>query len=44
MSGSDLEQMLTPRGVVQSPEVTSGRTTGKSQGFGFVEMGSDQEA
>lgn len=44
MSSSDLEQLLTPHGAVQSAEVIMDRTTGKSKGFGFVEMGSDQEA
>jgi cold-inducible RNA-binding protein len=44
MSSSDLEQLLTPHGTVQSAEVISDRTTGKSKGFGFVEMSSDQEA
>lgn len=44
MSSSDLEQLLSPHGTVQSAEVISDRSTGKSKGFGFVEMGSDQEA
>jgi cold-inducible RNA-binding protein len=44
MSSSDLEQLLGAHGTVQSAEVISDRTTGRSKGFGFVEMGSDQEA
>jgi RNA recognition motif-containing protein len=31
-------------GTVQSAQVISERDTGRSKGFGFVEMGSDQEA
>ncbi len=44
VSSSDLEQLFTPHGSVQSAEVINDRTTGRSKGFGFVEMGSDQEA
>ncbi len=44
VSSSDLEQMFSPHGTVQSAEVINDRTTGRSKGFGFVEMGSDQEA
>jgi RNA recognition motif-containing protein len=41
---SDLEQMFAPHGTVQSAQVIMDRDTGRSKGFGFVEMGSDQEA
>jgi RNA recognition motif-containing protein len=44
VSSSDLQQLLAPHGTVESAEVISDRTTGQSKGFGFVEMGSDQEA
>jgi RNA recognition motif-containing protein len=40
----DLEQLFTPHGTVQSAQVIMDRDTGRSKGFGFVEMGSDQEA
>jgi len=44
VSSSDLERLFTQHGEVQSAEVINDRTTGRSKGFGFVEMGSDQEA
>src|SRR3954469_17460019 len=44
VSISDLEQMFAPYGTVQSAQVIMDRDTGRSKGFGFVEMGSDQEA
>jgi len=44
VSSSDLQQLFTPHGEVQSAEVINDRSTGRSKGFGFVEMGSDQEA
>ena len=43
-TGSDLEQLLAQHGTVQSAEVIQDRDTGRSKGFGFVEMGSDAEA
>ncbi|MFO0845504.1 MAG: RNA-binding protein [Gemmataceae bacterium] len=44
VDSSALEQMLAPYGTVQSAQVISDRDTGRSKGFGFVEMGSDAEA
>ena len=44
MSSSDLQQLLSQFGTVVSAEVISDRMTGQSKGFGFVEMGSDEEA
>ena len=43
-TGSALQQLFEPFGVVQSAQVIMDRETGRSKGFGFVEMGSDQEA
>jgi len=43
-TGSVLEQLFTPHGTVQSAQVITDRETGRSKGFGFVQMGSDQEA
>ena len=39
VSSSDLEQMFSQYGSVESAEVISDRDTGRSKGFGFVEMG-----
>src|SRR3954463_10199474 len=44
VSDSDLQQLFEPFGTVQSAQVIADRDTGRSKGFGFVEMGSDQEA
>jgi cold-inducible RNA-binding protein len=44
VSSSDLEQLFSPFGTVQSAQVIQDRETGRSKGFGFVEMSSDQEA
>ena len=43
-TSSDLEQLFSQYGTVQSAEVLSDRDTGRSKGFGFVQMGSDEEA
>src|SRR6478609_6995642 len=40
-TSSDLEQLCSQHGTVQSAEVISDRDSGRSKGFGFVEMGSD---
>jgi cold-inducible RNA-binding protein len=44
VTSSDLEQMFAAHGTVQSAQVIMDRDTGRSKGFGFVEMGSDAEA
>jgi RNA recognition motif-containing protein len=44
LSDRDLEQLFAAHGTVQSAQVIMDRDTGRSKGFGFVEMGSDQEA
>ena len=41
---TQLREMFAPFGAVQSAQVITDRDTGRSKGFGFVEMGSDQEA
>jgi len=44
VSSSDLEALFASFGTVQSAQVVQDRESGRSKGFGFVEMGSDQEA
>lgn len=44
MSSSDLEELFSQFGTVASAQVISDRDTGRSKGFGFVEMGTDEEA
>lgn len=39
-----LEEIFSQHGTVQSARVISDKFTGRSRGFGFVEMGSDAEA
>src|SRR3954451_1146389 len=41
---SDLQEMFAAHGTVVSAQVVMDRDTGRSKGFGFVEMSSDQEA
>jgi RNA recognition motif-containing protein len=43
-SSSDLDQIFSEYGSVKSAEVINDRDTGRSKGFGFVEMSSDAEA
>jgi RNA recognition motif-containing protein len=40
----DLEQMFAAHGAVVSAQIIADRDSGRSKGFGFVEMGTDQEA
>jgi cold-inducible RNA-binding protein len=44
VGNSDLEEMFTPHGSVKSAQVIMDRDSGRSKGFGFVEMGDDGEA
>jgi len=44
VTSSDLEALLAAHGTVLSAEVIMDRTTGRSKGFGFVEMDSPAEA
>jgi len=41
-TSADLEAMFSPHGAVRSAEVISDRETGRSRGFGFVEMETDE--
>src|SRR5438477_3653119 len=44
VTDSTLEQMFAAYGTVESAQVIMDRDTGRSKGFGFVEMKTDQEA
>jgi len=44
VSSRDLEAMFAPHGTVESATVIMDRGTDRSKGFGFVEMGTDQQA
>jgi RNA recognition motif-containing protein len=43
-SSQDLEDLFAGSGTVQSASVVEDRETGRSRGFGFVEMSSNEEA
>ncbi len=44
VTDGDLVKMFEPHGTVESAQVIMDRDTGRSKGFGFVEMKTDQEA
>lgn len=44
VTDNDLQQLFAPHGSVASAQVIMDRDSGRSKGFGFVEMGSEQEA
>lgn len=44
VDSSGLEELFQSYGDVRSAQVVMDRDTGRSKGFGFVEMGSDQDA
>ncbi|HJZ58950.1 MAG TPA: RNA-binding protein [Gemmataceae bacterium] len=44
VTDAQLQELFAPYGSVQLAQVIMDRDTGRSKGFGFVEMGSDQEA
>jgi len=43
-TSSDLEQLFSEVGTCESASVITDRATGRSRGFGFVEMSSQDEA
>ena len=43
-NSSDLEQLFGQHGTVTEATIINDRDTGRSKGFGFVEMGTDEEA
>ena len=44
VDSSELEQLFGQHGQVVSAQIINDRDTGRSKGFGFVEMSNDQEA
>ena len=44
ITNTDLERIFGEHGTVESAQVISDRETGRSKGFGFVEMASQEEA
>ena len=44
ITDSDLKELFVAHGTVRTAKVIADRDTGRSKGFGFVEMGSEQEA
>ena len=44
VTDADLAKLFEAHGMVESAQVIMDRDTGRSKGFGFVEMKSDQEA
>jgi len=44
VTDSELSAMFEAHGTVQSAQIIMDRDTGRSKGFGFVEMSNDQEA
>jgi RNA recognition motif-containing protein len=44
VTDQDLEALFAAHGTVESAQVIMDRDTGRSKGFGFVEMKTDQEA
>lgn len=44
VTSEDLQEYFASAGAVESANVVFDRETGRSRGFGFVEMGSDDDA
>lgn len=44
VDNSQLEEMFAPFGAISSAQVIMDRDSGRSKGFGFVEMNSDKDA
>ena len=44
VDSSALQELFAQHGTVVSAQVLNDRETGRSKGFGFVEMGTDEEA
>lgn len=44
VDSSNLQEIFAAHGTVESAEIIQDRDTGRSKGFGFVQMSSDDEA
>ncbi len=44
MTDADLQTLFSPHGTIESAQVIMDRDSGRSKGFGFVEMSSNSEA
>jgi RNA recognition motif-containing protein len=44
VDNSELQQLFSQFGTVEDAQVITDRDSGRSKGFGFVEMGSESEA
>jgi len=44
IQNNDLEQLFAQAGAVESAKIIMDRDSGRSKGFGFVEMGSEDDA
>ncbi len=44
MTGDDLKELFSQAGTVESATVITDRISGRSKGFGFVEMSTEDEA
>jgi len=44
VDSSSLQEIFAAHGTVESAEIIADRDTGRSKGFGFVQMSSDEEA
>jgi RNA recognition motif-containing protein len=44
VDSSTLQELFSAHGTVESAEIIADRDTGRSKGFGFVQMSSDDEA
>ena len=44
VTSADLNTLFAPHGTVSSADIIQDRETGRSKGFGFVQMGTDREA
>jgi len=44
LKDADLNQLFTQAGAVESAVIINDKATGRSKGFGFVEMSADEDA